>query len=137
MIFLLVYGEYFSVQFVSFVSYNFLRNFDNGNQSLTRNPNFLWLVKGYLTDVNKYLRERDDSSASEDDRDRESVTFLVGGGYEEYPNVTTMSASAIQTSSTPQNAVVPMTTSVSTINALRASLSYPPQLVHQGNSVER
>lgn len=96
------------------------------------------IVKGYLTDVNKYLREREDSSASEDDRDHDTVTFVVGGSYEDFPNTTTM-IPAIQTSLTPSplNSLVPMTSSVNTINSLRSSLSYPPQLVHQGNSVER
>ena len=93
------------------------------------------LLKGYLTDVNKYLREREDSSASEDDRDRESVTFVVGGSCDESP----MSVPAIQAALTPSplNSLVPISSSASTINALRTTLSYPPQLVHQGNSVER
>lgn len=96
------------------------------------------LLKGYLTDVNKYLREREDSSGSEDDRDRESVTFAVG---DEFPNVSTpLSVPAIQTplAPSPLNCVVPISsTPVNTINVLRTTLSYPPQLVHQGNSVER
>jgi hypothetical protein len=92
--------------------------------------------------VNKYIRERENSSGSEgeEDGDRDSVTFVVGGGYSEYPtSVTTISVPVIQTtmSSTPLNSLVPMTTSVSTINTLRSSLTFPPQLSHQGNSVER
>lgn len=103
---------------------HFLKNFLKENEKL---------VKGYLTDVNKYLREREDSSASEDDRDRDSVTFVVG---DEFPNGATTAAPIVQTSAPliPLNSYVPMTTSVST---LRTTLSFPPQLVHQGNSFER
>ncbi|CRK96857.1 CLUMA_CG009934, isoform A [Clunio marinus] len=83
-------------------------------------------IQGYLTDVNKYLRERDESSGSDDDRDHESVTFLVGGGYEDPPTLTTtVSPPTIQT----------LTTSNS-VNPMRTSMSYPIQLMHQGSSLE-
>ena len=95
------------------------------------------VIKGYLTDVNKYLREREDSSGSEDGRDHDSVTFLVGGSFEDFSNPSTIPA--IQTTSIPSplNSLVPMTSSVNTINSLKSSLSFPPQLIHQGNSIER
>lgn len=94
-------------------------------------------VEGFLTDVNKYLRDHDDSSASEDDRDRDSVTFVVGGGYDEFATSTTMSLPLIQTTAATTSSYVPMTTTLSTMNAMRNTLTYPTQLVHQGNSVER
>lgn len=96
------------------------------------------LLKGFLTDVNKYLREREDSSGSEDERD--SVTFVVGGSCDEIPNTAPLAIPAIQSSliPSPLNSLVPMSSPVNTVSALRtATLHYPPQLVHQGNSVER
>lgn len=92
--------------------------------------------QGFLTDV-KYLRDREESSS---DDDRESVTFILGGSFDEShtptsPHVTTP---AVQTSltATPVNSLVPITSSVNTLNAFRLSLATAP-LVHQGNSVER
>lgn len=89
--------------------------------------------EGYITDVHKYLREREGSvSGSDDDRDHESVTFVVGGSYDEFPVVS--SAPPSSTITTLTSTTSGSTTSVST---LRSSLTYPPLLIHQGNSFER
>lgn len=103
------------------------------NISLSNLKGEIKLVKGYATDVNKYLREREDSSASEDERDRDSVVFVVG---DDFPNGGAATTTAVQSSAPPTslNSLAPMSTSTST---LRATVSFPPLLMHQGNSVER
>lgn len=94
-----------------------------------------FLLKGFLSDV-KYLNNRDDSS-SDDDHDRDSVTFILGGSFDE----TTNSPLAIQNVSTPgpSYSLIPLTPSVNSINTLRQTLiaTPSPQLVHQGASFER
>ena len=83
----------------------------------------------------KYLREREENSS---DEERDSVTFIVGGSYEDSNNSLPTSSPAIQTSSL-SNSLIPITNSVNSINVLRQSLlnSPPSQLIHQVASVER
>jgi hypothetical protein len=83
-----------------------------------------------MNDVHKYLLREREGSVSGSDDDRDSVTFVVGGSYDDFPIVSTSTTTSTITTVTTTGS----TTSVST---LRSSLSFPPQLVHQGNSFER
>jgi hypothetical protein len=91
--------------------------------------------QGFLTDV-KYLRDREESSS---DDDHESVTFILGGSFDESHTSSLVPTPAIQSSliASPTNSLVPVTSSVNTLNVFRQSLANAPPLVHQGNSVER
>lgn len=80
-----------------------------------------------------------DESSSDEDHDRDSVTFILGGSYDD---ATLPSPSITSSVASPSYSLVPMTSSVNTINSLRQALitSAPPplpQLVHQGASFER
>lgn len=90
--------------------------------------------EGFPTDAYKFIREREGSASGSDD-DHESVTFVVGGSYDEFPIVSSSTTSQFITTLTSTSS--PSTTTTSSVTPLRTSRSFPPQLVHQGNSVER
>lgn len=90
------------------------------------------ISEGFPTDAYKFVREREGSASNSED-DHESVTFVVGGSYDDFPIV---SSSTKSQSITTLTSTSPSTTN-SSVTTLRTSLSFPPQLVHQGNSVER
>lgn len=97
-----------------------------------------FILLGFISDGLKYLRDREESSS---DEDRDSVTFIVGGTFDETNPTPSLPSPVMQTSlvSSPSNSLIPVTSSVNTINALRQSLlaSNQAQLVHQGASYER
>lgn len=106
------------------------------NQNFANFHIIAFIFLGFISDGLKYLRDREESSS---DEDRDSVTFIVGG--DDTTPTPSLPSYVMQTSlvSSPSNSLVPVSSSVNTINALRQSLiaSNQSQLVHQGASYER
>lgn len=86
------------------------------------------------------MGNREESSS---DEDHDSVTFILGGTFDDstLQSTSSLSTPAIQNypASGPSYSLVPITSSVNTINTLRQALISAPsnQLVHQGASFER